>query len=391
MHVKCTQCGAPLEVPDDTKVVRCVYCRHSHRLRSEPPRPSKPTKQQKQQHQQAVHLVSFGPSLGCATFIFVAVMIAWFVVKARQEWMKDSPITEPLRALGEAAGLPQAAWDGNKPFRCDGNDSFTIENVTANLPDHTAMTVGGNCSVRLVNARINAYEGLRVDGNGTVTIEESTIEATQTGIWADGNKRVELFGTRVVAGGTALRTGGNVDAVVTRGHIEGARLAFELSANASVDVRGSEISGEIRGGRRGNVTGLETAKILSRTSATSEEQATKTKAPRSGGSAEPSTRQVMKTLLAARFRTPTGGDADCNVSFNGTPSGSLGELAGRLKRNARRSATRCKPLGDNQFQCHVEFHGQDGHGSAFSAFIDFPLDGSTMRIEPQSVQCQFTG
>jgi hypothetical protein len=131
-------------------------------------------------------------------------------------------------------------WDGTSPFSCGGNDTARIEDVTANLPNQTAITADQNCDLEIENSRITAWQGIRADGNRRIVIRNSTIIATGPGLVINGNREVELINSTVVAGEIGINAGGNVEVVVQGGRVQGAR-ASTTSANATIDVRGGQM------------------------------------------------------------------------------------------------------------------------------------------------------
>jgi len=251
MLVECSHCGAPLDVRDDARLVKCAYCDHANRVRTmhtlapkpppdwvppkqwtPPPHKHVPSAQPLVYHQVKsrgrswiVGLAVIGSLIGIAVPILTSVLPA--LIASGQ-----------LDQLGRAVGLP--AWDGTRPFSCGGNDSVVIENVTAVLPEDTAITIEANCDVRILNSTITARRGIRADGNRRVVIEKSRIQSTSTAIWADGNKRIELIDSEVTTGDIAIRAGGNVEVVLTGGHVSGAP-PLSLSANAGVERHGAEL------------------------------------------------------------------------------------------------------------------------------------------------------
>jgi hypothetical protein len=251
MLAECSHCGAPLDVRDDARVVKCAYCdranqvRSMHTLAQKPPPDWAPPRQWTPPPDKRVSsprpLVYHAPRARARSWLVGLSMLA-VVISAVAPLLIDvipSLIAGgQLGEFGRAVGLP--AWDGSEPFTCGGNDSVVIENVTAVLPDDTAMTIEANCDVRIVGSRITARRGIRADGNRRVVIEKTRIESTGTAIWADGNKRIELIDSEVVTGDIAVRAGGNVEVVLSGGRVSGAP-PLSLSANADVERHDAEL------------------------------------------------------------------------------------------------------------------------------------------------------
>jgi hypothetical protein len=251
MLVECSHCGAPLDVRDSTRLVKCTYCDYANRVRSmhtiaaeappgwKPPQqwtppPSKRVSAQQPlvYHETRRPRRSFMAGVAVLlTVIGVAAPVVFSVLPALQA-------TGHLSRIGRAVGI--RAWDGASPFVCGANDTVVIEGVTAVLPEDTAITVEVNCDLRIVGSTITARRGIRADGNRRVVIEKSRIETTSTAIWADGNKRIELIDSEVTAQETAIRAAGNVEVSVNGGRVSGAP-AVSLSANAELDNQHAEI------------------------------------------------------------------------------------------------------------------------------------------------------
>jgi hypothetical protein len=114
-----------------------------------------------------------------------------------------------------------------------------IENVTAVLPEDTAITVEDNCEVRIVGSSITARRGIRASGNGRVAVENSRIDASSTAIWADGNKRIELLDSEVTAQEIGIHASGNVKVSLTGGRVSG-NPALSMK-KAKLDNHGAEL------------------------------------------------------------------------------------------------------------------------------------------------------
>lgn len=252
MLVECSHCGAPLDVRDGVRFVKCAYCDHTSRLRSmhtiaaeappgwKPPQqwtppPNRPVPVQKVlvYHETKAPRRSLLAGVGVLlTVIGALVPLAFSVLPALKA-------TGQLSELGRAVGIP--AWDGAGPFRCETNETVVIENVTAVLPEDTALTIEGNCELRLVGSTIRARRGIRANGNRRVIIEKSGIETTSTAIWADGNKRIELIDSEVTSTQeAAIRVDGNVELVLSGGRVSGIP-PLSVSKRIDVENQGTEL------------------------------------------------------------------------------------------------------------------------------------------------------
>jgi hypothetical protein len=251
MLLECSHCGAPLDVRDSTRVVKCAYCDHANRVRSmqtiaaeappgwkqpqqwtPPPGKRLPVQQPLVYHETRPPRRSF--IAGLAVFITVIGAVVPIVVSV----LPALEATGYLSEIGRAVGMQ--AWDGTAPFRCSANDTVVIENVTAVLPRDTAITVEDNCDLRIVGSTITARRGIRADGNRRVVIEKSRIETAGTAIWANGNKRIELIDSEVTAQEAAIRADGNVEIALVGGRVSGAP-ALALPRRVEVDNQGTAL------------------------------------------------------------------------------------------------------------------------------------------------------
>jgi hypothetical protein len=251
MLVECTRCGAPLDVRDGVRLVKCAYCDYTSRLRTmhtiaaqappgwkPPPQWTPPPNKPAPVQQVLVYHEPRRPRRSLLAGVGVLLTVIGALVPLVLSLLPALEATGQLSELGRAVGIP--AWDGAGPFRCDGNDTVVIENVTAVLPQDTAITVEGNCDLRLVGSTITARRGIRADGNRRVIIEKSRIETTSTAIWADGNKRIELIDSEVIAQEAAIRADSNVEVILSGGRVSGAP-ALAVSKRIEVENQGTEI------------------------------------------------------------------------------------------------------------------------------------------------------
>jgi hypothetical protein len=255
MLVQCENCGAPLDVKDAfTTHVTCAYCGASNKVRSlktiaattpqgwVPPQQWSPPQigtspaqvpTFKAARVAAVGAAGVTAATGCANAAIGIVIAVVVVVAVIGGVVASSP--------GLVSRIPFMGWDGRQPFHCGVNDTVRIDGVTANLPGQTAIVVEQNCDVEIVNSHITALEGIRADGNRRVVVRNSTIVASGTGITAGGNKEVLLENSTIDAGGVGVAAGGNVRVTVTGGRVAGAMMATTTSANATVNVNGGQM------------------------------------------------------------------------------------------------------------------------------------------------------
>lgn len=260
MLVECSHCGAPLDVRDHSRLVKCSYCDHTNRVRSmhtiavkappdwtPPPQWTPPPSKRRPAPQPLRYHETRPPRRGLLagftvllTLIGVMVPLAFSVVPALQSTGLLARLTGLIGLAGLERAVGIATWDGVSPFQCGGNENVVIENVTAALPRDTAVTVGGNCDLRIVGSTITARGGVHAGGNGRVVIENSRIDATGVAIRAGGNKRIEIIDSQVTAGDTAIEAGGSVEVSLVGGRVSG-KPVLSLSGHARLDNQQAEL------------------------------------------------------------------------------------------------------------------------------------------------------
>jgi cbb3-type cytochrome oxidase subunit 3 len=130
-------------------------------------------------------------------FIGLFVGVGWYVYKQVASASADR--------AGTTAEAKAAAWDGQTPFKCGGNDNVRLEGIKATFADGVAITAGGNCQLTLVNLEIEAPTAIKAGGNTVVTIEGGRIEGTTTAI--DAGAKAKIIGAGVELTGKTKKKG----------------------------------------------------------------------------------------------------------------------------------------------------------------------------------------
>ena len=276
MLIECGHCGAPLDIESGVSVTACSYCGKKNRVASTrtlsavtpaewkaPPTWQPPPQVSNQALPYVVAPATATGASGCVTGgIALSVLLTVGV-----------GVAVPLLATGGLSSLPFFGWDGTEPFSCGGNESVTIEGVTANLPGETAITADANCELTIIDSRITARNGVRASGNRNVTIRGSTIiadgvaiEVTQnkqlemedtevrspaapgTGmgepvIRADGNQLVRLRDCTIVGDAVGIELSGTRELELEHTTIQAGGIAVAATSNADVTVRGGRVEG----------------------------------------------------------------------------------------------------------------------------------------------------
>ncbi len=205
--MKCPHCGAPAQVPPNTQMYTCAYCKQQFDTGWRQPQ-SFPQKAQQQQiiivhgpggRDDDDHPRSAAVASGISWLIWAIVMI--FVVAVAGGgafygfFSKRSSFASSL------------VWDGKSPFQCGGNDDYAVTGVHAEFNAGTAVTAGGNCHFTCTDCSIKAPTAIDAAGNAQVTIVNGTIEGSEFLADASGNAKVNISGNVTAKG--PVKQGGN--------------------------------------------------------------------------------------------------------------------------------------------------------------------------------------
>ena len=214
MLIECQNCGAPLDVKVRDKIVSCRYCKRQNRVnqtrtiaQQTPQGWQPPQRWVPPQHFPAPSVeiqfdssgVARGARTGCIAglagiIVLIGASVAMFVMMADGSGASSGG----LSGLSKLTGV--AGWDGKSTLRCGTNESLTIENKIANVPDGPVVEAGTNCKLTIINSTLNGQTGVAGDMNLTVTMKRSTIQATQTGISTRMNSKIFLRDKSTVSG-----------------------------------------------------------------------------------------------------------------------------------------------------------------------------------------------
>jgi len=117
------------------------------------------------------------------------------------------------------------------------------------------------------NGRSEIHRKLTCDSNDSGELRDTSLtltaeEAKEFGeaLAADGNCNATLVNIALDSPTVAVRAGGNTHLVFEGGRIKGGEAAFDVSGNAHIELKGTEVIGEIRKSGNADVIGLDTAK-----------------------------------------------------------------------------------------------------------------------------------
>lgn len=184
--INCPQCGAPAKVEETTQpVYTCPYCNRSFDTGNAP------AAEERDEPIPQIIVVAPGGggrrSSGSGGTAIIGSIVMFVLIAGFTLFM--------LRSSGVPVQMPLLSWDGKSALECAGNDTLTVENVTATLPG-TAVIVSGNCHVKFVNCHLKADTVFELSGNSEVRLEGGSFEG-EVAIDAGGNSTVRIAGAAV--------------------------------------------------------------------------------------------------------------------------------------------------------------------------------------------------
>jgi hypothetical protein len=212
----CAKCGAPL-VPSNNLAaltVRCDYCGTEQPLADAAARrqqlyAEQAAAQQYAMQQQVMAQVTASVGSGLRTgrrIGLIVTVVTLLIVGA-------TVVPVVLRAMS-LTGFSPFGWNGQQPLLCSGNDTVTLDGVTANLPGTTVVRAYGNCELTLSNSTLSGNVAVEAAGNAHVHLVNCRMTAASVGVMAGGNAQVVVGGGSLVGGVAAAQAQGNA-------HVEG--------------------------------------------------------------------------------------------------------------------------------------------------------------------------
>ncbi len=137
----------------------------------------------------------------------IGLVVLTFVGVGIYVYFQAKDTSNPVAAKKAAEA---AAWDGKTPFSCGGNDVVALAGITATA----GVKAGGNCQLTLTSVNITAPVAIEAGANAKVVMTGGSINASTNSVVASAASKVDLVGTKVVAGkvktsGGAKVTGAN--------------------------------------------------------------------------------------------------------------------------------------------------------------------------------------
>ncbi len=96
--------------------------------------------------------------------------------------------------------LHPKGWDGKKPYECSGVEQVQFKNVKAEFQVGSAVIVNGNCHFECEDCQIKSPIPVSIGGNGQAVIVNGTVEGSETIAEVGGNGKLDLRGNAKATG-----------------------------------------------------------------------------------------------------------------------------------------------------------------------------------------------
>lgn len=96
--------------------------------------------------------------------------------------------------------LHPKGWDGKKPYECSGVEQVQFKNVKAEFQVGSAVIVNGNCHFECEDCQIKSPIPVSIGGNGQAVIVNGTVEGSDTIAEVGGNGKLDLRGNAKATG-----------------------------------------------------------------------------------------------------------------------------------------------------------------------------------------------
>ena len=280
MLLECESCGAPLDVAEDTPVVRCHYCGRSatvERFRKVAPQtpagfvppaqwtppesaevPSRPLRYRPRRSRGGPVFTSFFVVAGIIGFVVWRVTSAVQTVTVADTDQIKNMFAQALSVASAAVDVAKAQQGigapptgDSLPVVCKGSDDVTLRGKTLDMPSGVPVVATGNCRLRLVDCTVSGATGITANGNASVTVEGGSVSGKGPAIVLMANSTLDVSGGARLSGEMTITAAANAHARVRGASITGSHVAVQATGNATVDTEGSQVTGRVLGGRHG--------------------------------------------------------------------------------------------------------------------------------------------
>lgn len=210
MLLQCANCGAPLKAIASRRTIDCAYCGRTNVVGSMttlsmqvPPGWTPPPTWTPPSHfpEESVPL-AYKPAQGAAVAVIVLALVGGIAAAGGVVFAVSGGRGSPA--------LRREAWDGRSTLICNGNDTLTIRNKTADMGSQPAVVVNGACRLTLINCRVKGQPGIIANGPARVTVTGGSITGVSTAVIATDGATVEMRGGARLVGQVMESGGGRV-------------------------------------------------------------------------------------------------------------------------------------------------------------------------------------
>jgi DNA-directed RNA polymerase subunit RPC12/RpoP len=257
---ECQNCGAPLDVKLDSRIVKCNYCGSSNRVASmrtlaeqtprgwqappvwtpppQFPAPSVPT----QYHARPSVALFAVPAVVLVIGAIAAGALLWptsqtsFTFDTSPGIAVPAPVTTPLDKA--------KAWDGRSTLSCSMNETLEIDGKQATV-DGTVIDASIGCTVRIKNSKLKGRTVVNAAINAKVEIVNSTLDAELVVIEGAQASQITIEkGSRLISADAGIRMGQASQLTIRDSTLEAKGRAIDLGMASKLHADGARISGK---------------------------------------------------------------------------------------------------------------------------------------------------
>lgn len=241
MIIECGYCGAPLDIERTGFTIKCSYCGRRSLLRRSGLQSAGTTNTVEAAHSN-VHTTTPLPPPRVLFGLFAAGLLSLI-----------GGLTL-LLVLGVFSSKVER-WDRRSTLSCGFQEELLIENLEASVAHGPVIRAGLACHVTIRNSRLRGSVIVHATGaNVEVTIENSTLQATDKAIRGDDNFRLSVTGdSRIQGRNAAVATRSNAIIVIRGSTLFSERDGILSGNNLSLTVQEGTIDGGEFGIRAGSM------------------------------------------------------------------------------------------------------------------------------------------
>lgn len=241
MLIECKNCGAPLDIKEGKRTVKCAYCRSTNAVQQTrmlaqvtPPRWSAPKVWMPPPNVAApkTQLKYHGGGFGCGLTVFILLVTL-------------VPTGIGIAAATGGTGWVKVwRWDKTSTLECGVNEELELSDVEATVDGGPVIkVVGPNCTVRIKDSKLSGDVGVQVEAvNFKLYLLNSTVEGTSNGIECGTNCDIYAEQNSSIKGGEIGVQHANT-IKLQDSKISGTRAAIEAENNLDLQLEGSEVMG----------------------------------------------------------------------------------------------------------------------------------------------------